>query len=108
MSAVWSVYLLRCRGGRLYTGISTDVARRYAQHVRGTGAKFTRAHPPEALLAQRACESRQAAHRLEYQIKRLSAEAKQALVQEWQAHPAAIFDADSPRTPTLPAASSLR
>ncbi|MDX2298217.1 MAG: GIY-YIG nuclease family protein, partial [Xanthomonadaceae bacterium] len=40
---IWFVYLLECRGGRLYTGITVDVARRFAQHVNGKGARYTRA-----------------------------------------------------------------
>jgi putative endonuclease len=38
-AAPWFVYLLECRDGSLYTGITTDVARRYAQHVAGKGAR---------------------------------------------------------------------
>lgn len=40
------VYMLRCRGGSLYTGMTNDVARRMAMHCSGRGAKYTRAHPP--------------------------------------------------------------
>ena len=43
----WWVYMLRCRDGSLYTGVTTDVERRFAQHRAGTGAKYTRTHPPE-------------------------------------------------------------
>ena len=45
------VYMLRCRGGSLYTGVTTDPARRYGQHCAGKGAKYTRAHPPETMAA---------------------------------------------------------
>ncbi len=38
------VYMLRCRGGSLYTGMTNDVARRMAMHCSGRGAKYTRAH----------------------------------------------------------------
>ncbi|WP_231550457.1 GIY-YIG nuclease family protein [Chitinibacter sp. ZOR0017] len=87
--APWSVYVLRCRGGRLYTGIAIDVARRLAQHQAGTGAKFTRAHPPEALLRSLPCISRSVALKLEYAIKQLSAAQKQ----RWLAGAAAPFAA---------------
>lgn len=50
------VYILRCRDGSLYTGITNDVAHRLRLHRSGKGAKYTRAHPPEAA-------------RLEYAIK---------------------------------------
>ena len=38
----WYVYLIECRDGSLYTGIATDVDRRYAEHVAGKGARYTR------------------------------------------------------------------
>jgi putative endonuclease len=47
----WFVYILECRDGSLYTGIAIDVARRYALHAAGRGARYTRSHPPERLLA---------------------------------------------------------
>lgn len=49
------VYMLRCRGGSLYTGMTNDVARRMAMHCSGRGAKYTRAHPPETLAALWRC-----------------------------------------------------
>ena len=78
--ARWFVYLIECRDGSLYTGISTDVERRYAQHVAGTGARYTRANPPCRLLAKFACPNQSAAGRLEAAIKRLPAADKRKLV----------------------------
>ena len=49
----WWVYMLRCRDGSLYTGVTTDVERRFAQHRSGTGAKYTRAHPQLAIKGLR-------------------------------------------------------
>ena len=46
----WFVYLIECRDGSLYTGIAVDVAKRYAQHAAGKGARYTRSHPPLRLL----------------------------------------------------------
>ena len=46
----WFVYLIECRDGSLYTGIATDPAARYAVHVAGKGARYTRSHPPVKLL----------------------------------------------------------
>lgn len=46
----WSVYLLECRGGSLYTGIAKDPAARFAAHQAGKGAAFTRINPPLRLL----------------------------------------------------------
>ena len=63
------VYMLRCRGGSLYTGMTNVVARRMAMHCSGRGAKYTRAHPPEALAALWRCGDKIRASRLEYAIK---------------------------------------
>ena len=78
-AAPWFVYLLECRGGRIYTGIATDVDRRLAEHRAGKGARFTRAHPPVRELARLPCTDRPEALRREAAIKRLTAAAKRAL-----------------------------
>jgi putative endonuclease len=78
-SATWFVYILECRDGSLYTGIAVDVAKRYALHVAGKGARYTRAHPPARLLAAFAHPDRSSASKAEYAIKQLSAGAKRAL-----------------------------
>lgn len=67
---VWHLYLLRCRDGSLYAGIATDVARRFREHAAGTGAKYTRAHPPDCVLASRPYPDRASALRAEYRLKR--------------------------------------
>ncbi|MBN9115034.1 MAG: GIY-YIG nuclease family protein, partial [Pandoraea sp.] len=46
----WFLYLLECAGGRIYTGIAVDVEARYAAHVAGKDARFTRAYPPLRIL----------------------------------------------------------
>ncbi len=75
----WFVYLLECRGGHVYTGIAVDVQARYAAHASGRGARYTRANPPERLLASFACRDRSAATRAEAAIKRLDPARKRAL-----------------------------
>ena len=77
--ACWFVYLIECRDGSLYTGIATDVERRYAEHVAGKGARYTRSHPPLRLLARFDYPDRAAALRAEYAIKQLTASRKRAL-----------------------------
>ena len=74
----WYVYLIECRGGSVYTGIATDVARRYAEHAAGKGARYTRAHPPIRLLGHFAYPDRAAASRAEYAIKQLTPARKRA------------------------------
>jgi len=78
----WHVYLIECRDGSLYTGVAIDVDRRYAQHVAGKGARYTRAHPPLRLLARFACVDRAAACRAEYAVKQLTAVQKRALCED--------------------------
>jgi putative endonuclease len=75
----WYVYLLECRDGSVYTGIAVDVERRYAQHAAGTGARYTRSHPPVRVLARFAYPDRASATRAEYAIKQLSPVRKRAL-----------------------------
>ena len=52
----WCLYLLECRNGAYYAGITNRLQARYAAHVAGTGAKYTRANPPLQLLASRGLE----------------------------------------------------
>ena len=77
------VYMLRCEDGSLYTGITTDVGRRMREHLSGQapGARYTRVHVPEELVALWRTEGRAAASRLEYRIKRLPAAEKRRLVE---------------------------
>ncbi|MCC4593173.1 GIY-YIG nuclease family protein [Xanthomonas campestris pv. cannae] len=67
----WFLYLLECRNGSYYAGITPDLQARFQAHLRGAGAKYTRANPPVRLLASRAYPDRAAASRAEYALKRL-------------------------------------
>lgn len=75
----WFVYLIECQGGRIYTGITTDVAARYATHAEGKGARFTRMNPPERLLAVLEFTDRSSASKEEYRIKQLKPDEKRQL-----------------------------
>jgi putative endonuclease len=79
----WFVYLIECRDGSLYTGIAVDVARRYAEHLAGTGARYTRSHPPLRLLGQCTYPGRSEASSAEYRIKQLTPAQKRALCAAW-------------------------
>ena len=83
----WWVYMLRCRDGSLYTGVTTDVNRRFAQHLDGTGARYTRSHPPEAVVYREELPDKPAALRREAAIKRLRREAKLRLIDRAGAAP---------------------
>ena len=76
----WYVYLVLCRNGSIYTGIARNVVVRYAQHVAGTGARYTRANPPRRLLVKFACLNQSEASRMEAAIKKLAATNKRKLV----------------------------
>lgn len=78
--ARWSVYILRCAGGTLYTGVTTDVNRRVRQHNAGRGAAYTRAHRPVRLVYLERDHTRSGALIREAAIKRLSRDRKTALV----------------------------
>jgi len=69
----WYLYLIECADGSIYTGITTDVAGRYAVHARGLGARYTRSHPPRQLLGIEVHPDRSSASKAEYRIKRLTA-----------------------------------
>ncbi|NQD36990.1 GIY-YIG nuclease family protein [Permianibacter sp. IMCC34836] len=75
----WHVYLIECEDGSIYTGIAVDVAKRYAVHCAGNGAKYTRSHKPRQLLASFPVAGRSEALKLEHAIKRLPAAAKRQL-----------------------------
>lgn len=76
----WWVYLLRCADGTLYTGMTSDVSRRVAEHNRGKGAKYTCSRRPVAVVYQEPCDSRGAALRREAAIKRFTRREKLALI----------------------------
>jgi len=76
----WYVYLILCRSKAIYTGMALDVAARYAQHLAGAGARYTRANPPRRLLTKFVCPNQSVAGKLEAAIKRLSAAEKRKVV----------------------------
>ena len=67
----WVLYLLECVGGSYYAGITTDLARRFAEHQAGTGGHYTRAHRPIRIIASRNFPDRSSASRAEYAVKQL-------------------------------------
>jgi putative endonuclease len=79
----WFVYMLECRGGRIYTGICVDVAARLKMHRRGKGAAFTRINPPRRMLAAMRCTSRSAALKAEFRLKQLPRPDKLAWAALW-------------------------
>jgi putative endonuclease len=78
----WAVYLLECADGRIYTGIARDPAQRYAKHLSGKGARFTRSNPPRQLLGFIWVASHSEALKLEFAWKRLPRAARIAALHE--------------------------
>ena len=80
--AQWSVYIVRCSDGTLYTGIALDVRRRIAEHRRrdGRGAKYLRGRGPLRLEFVRAIGGRSLALRMDSRIKKLPKARKEALI----------------------------
>jgi putative endonuclease len=73
------VYLLRCRDGSLYTGITNDLDRRLALHETGKASAYTRSRRPLALAYRETVDDRGAALKREAAIRRLSRAEKLAL-----------------------------
>lgn len=72
MEKQWVLYILECKDGTLYTGITDDLTRRLAQHNSGKGAKYTRGRTPLKLVYSEKCESHSQALKREIAVKRLA------------------------------------
>lgn len=75
----WSVYMVECRDGSLYTGISTNVEERIKKHNEGKGAAYTRSRRPVRLVWVEEAESESLARKREAYIKTLKREDKKRL-----------------------------
>lgn len=76
----WSVYILRCADGSLYTGVTNDLERRIGQHNTGRGARYTRGRGPVTLAFSEPQPSHGAALQRELAIKKLSRPEKESLI----------------------------
>ncbi len=79
-ASCWYLYIIETRQGRLYTGITTDIQRRFEQHCSGRGAKFFRTDPPSRLVYRAAFADRSSASREEFRIKALTRVKKLQLI----------------------------
>ena len=86
------VYVVECADGTYYTGYTTDVDRRVAEHDAGEGAKYTRGRTPVELRHVETYESKSAAMSREYELKQLSRAAKEAVVDGLPGPDGAAFD----------------
>lgn len=80
----WYVYMLRCADGTLYSGITTDLKRRAAEHNgetgKGKGAKYTAARRPVELVYKRRCKDRSSAASAEAALRKLTRSEKTKLI----------------------------
>jgi putative endonuclease len=76
----WYLYMVRCRDGKLYTGIATDIERRIVEHQAGKGAKYLRGRAPLKLVFKRKIGSRSLALKVEQLVKKLPKSKKELIV----------------------------
>jgi putative endonuclease len=76
----WQVYMIHCSDGSLYTGITTDMDRRFVQHAEGRGAKYFRGRAPVSVVYLERDHSRSTASRRELELKSLNVTQKRALI----------------------------
>ena len=76
------VYMIRCEDNTIYTGITTDVERRFKEHQEGgsKGAKYTRVHRPLKIEKVIDAKDRSEASKLEHKIKRMTKEEKEIYI----------------------------
>ena len=76
---MWNVYILECKDGSLYTGVTTDVKRRFKEH-KNKATRYTRSHPPRKITYTENFPTQSQALKREAEIKRLTRKKKLALV----------------------------
>ncbi|MDQ6983870.1 MAG: GIY-YIG nuclease family protein [Ghiorsea sp.] len=80
--STWYLYMIRCKGDVLYTGITTDISRRFAEHQAGKGAKFLRGKTPLELVFQDVVGTHSQALKLEIWVKKQSKSYKEHIIQQ--------------------------
>ncbi|MFA5945374.1 MAG: GIY-YIG nuclease family protein [Patescibacteria group bacterium] len=76
----WFLYLVRCKNGSLYTGITTDVNARVKAHNAGQGAKYTRSFGPVVLVYSKQMKTSTSARKREAEIKKMTKSEKERVV----------------------------
>ena len=77
---MYFIYIIECEDGSLYTGITTDVERRFLEHRKGIGGGYTAAHKPKKIAYTEKRKTRSAALKREAEIKKLKREEKLKLI----------------------------
>jgi len=76
----WLLYILKCKDGTYYTGITNDLSRRVKQHNEGTASRYTRSRRPVKVIFQEPCRSKSSALKKEYAVKSLTRKMKEAYI----------------------------
>jgi putative endonuclease len=77
---MYFVYIIECKDKSLYTGITTDVERRFVEHKKGKGGHYTRAKGVVKIVYKEKYKNRSSASKREFQIKKLSRKKKLGLI----------------------------
>lgn len=77
---MYTLYIIECADGSLYTGITTDLTRRFKEHQSGKGGHYTRAHKPVCIVYSEVHANRSQASVREAAVKKLSREQKHTLI----------------------------
>ncbi len=79
---MWELYIIKTESGRLYTGITTDLDRRFAEHKSGgaKSARFFRTSKPVAIVYRESHSDRSSASKREYEVKAMSRKQKEVLI----------------------------
>lgn len=78
------IYILRCKDDSLYTGITTDIERRYEEHLEGKGAKYTRNKGIKKLEICFSCNGRSEASKIEYLLKKITRDQKERFILDFK------------------------
>ena len=78
---MWSVYIIQCRDQTLYTGITNNLTKRLEMHESGRAAKYTKGRGPFKLVYQEFFENRSISTKRESEIKKLTKEDKNSLIE---------------------------
>lgn len=80
--SLWSLYIIECQNGHYYTGITTDVTRRFKEHKNGSGSKYLRGKGPLKLVFHKEVGNRSLATKLERKIKKSPRQFKEKIIAE--------------------------
>lgn len=78
---MYYTYMIRCKDNSIYTGMTNNIDERFNKHLQGNGAKYTKSHIAEKLEAVWRCKDKSLACKLEYQLKHLTKQQKEDIIQ---------------------------